>query len=259
MCHHCRYCIGQRHQIEVLFDYSLKFVRAMHAESRKFFALVWGVIMSHDYLNLPDEADAFYEQLLVDLRDTGALNNTALVFMSDHGLRFGDVLATSQGQHENLMPVMNLVLPEWARARYAQAMSNLAGNRRRLVTVYDLHATLYNFMDLRSLEEGRLAEEAARVRQAFNSSGGQPPRGISLFLPIPGARTCQDAGIPENYCSCQSLTVADPQSPGYVPPRPAPSHSGSESKNPCKSQFSKLSSSRKISSWCDRGLSWLLK
>jgi hypothetical protein len=28
-------------------------------------------------------------------------------------------------------------------------------------------------------------------------------RGISLFLPIPNDRTCEDAGIPAHYCTCQ--------------------------------------------------------
>ncbi|KAE8751146.1 hypothetical protein FOCC_FOCC002230 [Frankliniella occidentalis] len=205
------YCIGQRHQIEVLFDYGLKFARAMAVQRRKFFGLVWGTSLSHDMLNQPDEADAFYERFLLDLEATGLLNSTALVFMSDHGLRFGEILSTFQGHMENMLPAMYVVLPEWVRRRYPLAMHNLECNRHRLVTVFDLHRTFRNFMDLSSLEDERVRADEHSVAAAFRA--GQPPRGISLFTPIPVTRTCDHAGIPNNYCACQHLTAADTNDP----------------------------------------------
>lgn len=83
---------------QVLFDYGLKFLRGMATQRRKFFSVIWGTSLSHDLLNQPDEADALYERFLRDVLDTGVLNNTALVFLSDHGLRFGNVLKTYQAR-----------------------------------------------------------------------------------------------------------------------------------------------------------------
>ena len=34
------------------------------------------------------------------------------------------------------------------------------------------------------------------------------PRGISLFKPVPDYRTCQMAGIPENFCMCNNIINA---------------------------------------------------
>ncbi|KAK3912522.1 ATP synthase gamma chain, partial [Frankliniella fusca] len=209
--YNAQYCIGQRHQIEVLFDYGRKFLHAMQAQRRKFFGLVWGTSLSHDLLNQPDEADAFYESFLSDLADSGMLNSTALVFMSDHGLRFGQVLSTFQGHLENMLPAMYVVLPEWVRRRYPLAAHNLECNRHRLVTVFDLHRTFSDFMDVRSLADERVRAEGQAVAAAF--AAGRPPRGLSLFTPIPAARTCEHAGIPNNYCACQHLSKADPNDP----------------------------------------------
>ncbi|KAJ1528526.1 hypothetical protein ONE63_006932 [Megalurothrips usitatus] len=196
------FCIGQRHQIEVLFDYGLKFARVMTSRRRKFFGMLWGTSLSHDLLNTVDEADALYLNFLSELKASGLLNNTALVVMSDHGLRFGPILRTYQGNLENMLPFMYVIVPEWVKRRYPVAAANLEGNRHKLVTVFDLHETLHSFMDLRSLEDAN----------AHNSSTGSPPRGISLFKAIPGVRTCDTAGIPHNYCSCQLLEETDTNS-----------------------------------------------
>ncbi|XP_034238391.1 uncharacterized protein LOC117643555 [Thrips palmi] len=188
-----RVCLGQRTQLEVLFEYGTKFVRAMAQQRRKFFAVVWGTSLSHDDLNAPAVADDMYERLLGDLEATGVLNKTALVFMSDHGLRFGGILETAQGRLEERLPLMHVVLPEWLRARYPAAADNLQRNGGRLVTVYDLHETMFDLMDLSSLE-ARASREGSLDR-----------RGISLFSRIPGERTCAQAGIPGHYCACQLL------------------------------------------------------
>ncbi|XP_034253581.1 uncharacterized protein LOC117652630 isoform X3 [Thrips palmi] len=209
-----QYCIGQRHQIEVLFDYGLKFVRGMATQRRKFFSVIWGTSLSHDLLNQPDEADAMYERFLADIHDTGVLNSTALVFLSDHGLRFGNVLKTYQGHLENMLPTMYVVLPDWVRRRYKQAVKHLQCNRHRLLTVYDLHRTLGHMTDLSTLEDERVLADSDRVRRAFSSKGPQGkrrrPRAIGLTTAIPSTRTCQDAGIPTNFCACQHLTKAQP-------------------------------------------------
>lgn len=59
-------------------------------------------------------------------------------------------------------------------------------NARRLVTVYDFHATLLELADMWS--EGRVTRTA---------------NGYSIFSNVvPGDRTCKDADIDFQYCSC---------------------------------------------------------
>ncbi|KAJ1521602.1 hypothetical protein ONE63_003251 [Megalurothrips usitatus] len=195
-------CIGQRRELDVLLDYGRKFVRAMQRDRRKFFGIVWGSSMSHDDLNSASAADEAYADYLGDVLATGVLNRTALVFISDHGLRFGDILTTRQGRLEERLPLMYTVLPEWVRRRYPRAVRNLEGNANRLVTLYDVHETLYNYMHLPSLR-------ALEGPPPPPASGAPPPRGRSLFSQIPDDRTCATAGVPKHYCACQT-TVAVP-------------------------------------------------
>ncbi|XP_026286245.2 uncharacterized protein LOC113211922 [Frankliniella occidentalis] len=188
-------CVGQRYALDVLFDYGLKFASVMRRQRRKFFGIVWGTSLSHDSVNSPVAADEMYARFLADLEATGVLNNTALVFMSDHGLRFGDILTTRQGRLEEKLPLMYVSLPGWVLERYPQAARNLHRNKDRLVTVYDLHVTMHDLMHLSSLETPR------QVSRPY-------PRGLSMFTPIPPERTCDAAGIPKHYCACQEYDDA---------------------------------------------------
>ncbi|KAK3912398.1 Acetylglutamate kinase [Frankliniella fusca] len=181
-------------------------------QRRKFFGIVWGTSLSHDDLNSPAAADDLYARFLADLEAKGVLNTTALIFMSNHGLRFGDVLITRQGRLEERLPLLYFSLPDWARERYPAAARNLQLNRDRLVTVYDLHATMHDLMDLSSLASPRRAPRPP-----------QPcPRGLSLFTAIPPERTCETAVIPKHYCACQEYDEepADDHRPAG-PPQPA--------------------------------------
>ncbi|KAK7486130.1 hypothetical protein BaRGS_00022596, partial [Batillaria attramentaria] len=100
-----------------------------------------------------DDVDGYHTRYLTRLVQEGLVKNTLFVFFSDHGMRFG------------------------------------GENAARLVTPFDIHATLLDVL-----------YRVPGVRR--NSTSGVQDPGISLFDEIPANRTCTDAGIPLFYCVC---------------------------------------------------------
>lgn len=188
-------CIGSRLAAEVLLDYAAKFAITML--DKLSFGFVWGASLSHDYLNLPKFGDKYYVNFFRKLLNVGVFNNTVLIFMSDHGIRWGGIRSTFQGYLEERLPFLFITYPDWFQKKYAVAVDNLRKNARRLTTPFDLYETLRDLSNLESLDQF----EMKRRSDALYSLETQP-RGISLFLPVFQNRTCTKAGIAEHWCTC---------------------------------------------------------
>jgi hypothetical protein len=138
------------------------------------------------------------------LGPTAALNNTFLLLMGDHGYRDTyrptGVAKTEQGNIENNMPGL-MVLPPAGLARdRPEMLASLQANAGVLTAQWDIARLLREVL---ALSTGRPEEELFR---------GQPSsgRGISLLHPIP-ARSCPEAGVPMDSCSCPSgLATLEP-------------------------------------------------
>ncbi|XP_047357974.1 uncharacterized protein LOC124952324 isoform X1 [Vespa velutina] len=187
-------CVGTRLTFENLLNYIEKVATTFANDL--YFAFTWMASLTHDYLNFAQLGDEGYYRLLDVLSKKYLLNNTALIVMSDHGMRFGQFRQTFQGKMEDSLPFAFLALPQWWRNKYPVAWANMRRNTRSLTTPFDLHETLKDLADPRKVEEKSL-----RLRADLISSG-KIPRGISFFLPIPNHRTCNMAGIPNNLCMC---------------------------------------------------------
>nr|XP_050040400.2 uncharacterized protein LOC126537432 [Dermacentor andersoni] len=181
-------CLGPTMPSEVLLGYLAHFVNVM--SERPFFAYAWFTELTHEWLNNAAYADEPVRRLLGDLHASGALNHTVLVFLSDHGLRFGDVRTTYIGRLEDIQPFAFLVFPPWFLEKNPEAARNLRVNQRRLTTPFDLHATLVELLDYPVRKRPRTAH------------------GLSLFSEIPGERTCSDAFIKPQWCACSVRDVA---------------------------------------------------
>ncbi|KAK7076302.1 hypothetical protein SK128_003802 [Halocaridina rubra] len=193
-------CQGDKLSVKVLQDYSLEVARTfLNSPS---FSLYWSASLSHDYLNFLHHADIPHLEYLRQLRDMGALNNTALFFISDHGMRWGNIRSTYIGMLEERLPYVLVYLPPWFREKYSQAFSNVIINAHRLTANYDLYETLHD------LAYGRYANISH-----VTSVPSPGAKGISLFKEIPKSRQCHDAGIPEHFCTCQDthdVPLSDP-------------------------------------------------
>ncbi|KAH8021935.1 hypothetical protein HPB51_018784 [Rhipicephalus microplus] len=76
------------------------------------FAYVWLTDFLHGDFNGAGVVDAPVESLLRNLSSSGVLRRTALLVISDHGLRFGSARRTEMGRIEDLTPSFFLALPE---------------------------------------------------------------------------------------------------------------------------------------------------
>lgn len=191
-------CVGTRKTYENLLRYAKK--AAAQFATDPYFAMIWQASLTHDFFNYPQLGDQPYHDLIAYLSTSEQmLNRTALIVMSDHGMRWGDFRQTYQGRMEDSLPFVFVVLPKWWRGKYQVAWANLRRNARGLSTAFDLHQTLLDLLDSRSLEETRL-----KSRSRAMPKGDDLPRGISWFLPIPDYRTCTMAGIASHWCMCHN-------------------------------------------------------
>ena len=56
------------------------------------------------------------------------LNNTVLIFFSDHGIRFGKVRQMFVGKMEECLPFIFFIFPQWFMKKYPTYYKNLQTN-----------------------------------------------------------------------------------------------------------------------------------
>lgn len=155
-------------------------------------------------MNLPTQGDKIVLNFLKRLRQDQLLNHTILIVFSDHGLRWGKFRETYQGHLEERLPLLMFVFPQWFKARYTNAVENIRKNAHRLTTLFDLHHTLIDLLNLTSIEDDKL-----KIRIRNIDATGQ-----SLFMPVSPYRDCRQANIPQHYCTCHnSVQVLDIHKP----------------------------------------------
>ncbi|EDW03536.1 GH10450 [Drosophila grimshawi] len=194
------HCTASRKYAEILYEFIYKLMP--HMKRGPHFSFFWQSQGVHDYFNYAQFLDEEYLNLLRRLETEGILNSTLVLLMSDHGMRYGSFRNTYQGMLEESQPLLIALYPNWLAKAYPFAISNLRLNAHRLVTTYDLHATLKDLTNLQLLRDGNIAHRTTVLEKL----GPKIPRGISLFLPIPEIRNCGLAGIPSSYCLCHTLS-----------------------------------------------------
>lgn len=187
-------CIGIKYSYRLLLDYVENLVNNL--KSDRLFGFFWEVTMSHDYLNFPMLIDDDYEQFLKNMDDSGYMNETILIFLSDHGIRWGGIRKTKQGYLEERLPFVYILMPPSFREKYETAYNNLKSNSRKLTTPFDVHEMLLDLVDMNSITEENILD---RMKTSYAAA-----RGISLFLPVPSNRTCKAAGIEYHWCTCNA-------------------------------------------------------
>ena len=185
------YCVNSTFEPKLYLDYTGDLIRELRKQL--YFTFLFLTRLSHDYLNNAGLLDEVYHGFLKTIYKAGYLNNTILVLFSDHGMRFGEIVETSQGYLEERLPFMFIVPPPGFKHKYPLAYKNLYNNRDKLTTPFDIHATLEMVLEQKYPNESK-------------SHGGRTEKGICLFSPISSRRTCVDADIPAHYCACQSWT-----------------------------------------------------
>jgi len=177
------WCLGSTPRITRMTDWVTSLVHMYPSHPR--FTIAFHSENSHGDNNNLKAIDALFLQFLKSLHATGGLKKTVLVVMSDHGARFANIRATEQGKLEERNPFFSIYFPPSFRRRHARVYDTLVANRHRLVTPFDVHVTLRDLINFTHVGDSDIMA-----------------RGISLFSPIPAARTCHDAGIAPHWCAC---------------------------------------------------------
>lgn len=87
-------CTGPRQTFEYTIDYIKKF--SLQFVNDWYFGFFWSSTISHDDINVPHIGDEMLSNLINELQQSGALNRTVLIVMSDHGMRWGSFRETYQ-------------------------------------------------------------------------------------------------------------------------------------------------------------------
>ncbi|CAH1183697.1 unnamed protein product [Phaedon cochleariae] len=152
--------------------------------------------LSHDDYNLIGVADDDVLELLQNLESSGALNNTILIMMADHGHRFAEVRNTLQGKQEERLPFFSFTFPKWFKQKQNAIYTNFKENLNKLTTPFDIYSTL---KDILNVETTGIADIQKRS--------------VSLFSKIPAERSCAHAHIEPHWCACldwQNLPLSHP-------------------------------------------------
>ncbi|KAL1436950.1 hypothetical protein MTO96_048971 [Rhipicephalus appendiculatus] len=177
-----RFCMGSRLKTKVLIKY-LGDVLKLNDHSRTF-SYVWLSDVTHNHV----KGIAILDEPLFDffkgLSNRGVLDSTVVLLLSDHGARYGSTRRSELGRYEDKTPFCFLALPKRFLREHPEVAARLETNQRRLITAYDLHATLLSLSTLPSFSPNRTRH------------------GLNLFANIPADRTCADASIPAQFCAC---------------------------------------------------------
>ena len=96
--------------------------------------------------------------------------------------------------------MLAMLLPRWVEERYPAAAAALAANEQRLVSGYDVHTTLHHLLHL-----GESVDPPAQQYERWRAAGNVSASvrwGVSLLDVVPEGRTCDQAGIPAEWCAC---------------------------------------------------------
>ncbi|KAK3751299.1 hypothetical protein RRG08_019720 [Elysia crispata] len=179
------FCFGPRSVSEYQLDYLMRFLDTFPSDPVSCMTIITAI--THDDISNARIVDEhilnFYKKLIA----RGHMQNSVVIFFSDHGSRWGKIRETYNGVVESRNPFMLLTFPTWFLKKYPDTRRNLETNTRRLTSHSDTRQMLLDLL-------------------YFKSSRPTPPfrgkHGLSLFQEIPTYRTCENASIPENQCLC---------------------------------------------------------
>lgn len=186
------YCLGSKFAFQVMLDYLVDLTTTLM--SFRLFGMFWESSVTYKDRNNPMLLDYSYKTMIKKLYDSGYLNKTVLIVLSDHGAVYGNMTKTKQGWKglEERLPLLHILPPPSFSKEYSSAYENLKENSQRLTTPFDVHDTLIDLLDVDAINNEELA-----IRSKTSQT-----RSYSLFLQIPGNRTCESASIADELCTC---------------------------------------------------------
>ncbi|KAJ3643502.1 hypothetical protein Zmor_026209 [Zophobas morio] len=181
------YCTGPESQGERILNLAKDFVTTF--KNVPTFGIFWMNSFSHQSVNAPRGMDNKVKNFFVNLKKKGVFNESIVIMLSDHGVRFGKIRTSNSGWYEERMPINMISVPGTFQEKFPLEYWNLVENSNKLTSTYDLFLTLEHILVL----SGK-TNKSREISSCPNCS--------SLFSSIPKDRTCMDAGIPPEWCTC---------------------------------------------------------
>ncbi|KAI6189656.1 hypothetical protein M3Y97_00032200 [Aphelenchoides bicaudatus] len=200
-------CYNDKPNHLIQMAYYRELVQRYHGK-RPFFALHWLTELAHDWLSQVSSADEDIEKML--LEEEERLQDTFLFMFSDHGHRFDPIRQTMIGRLEERMPFFSIHVPQKLRKRYPELADVLNWNSKQLASFFDLYITLQDILDL---QQRNAWDELRQKKQPLERFRKLSAYGLSFLRPLPADRSCEQAGIPEEYCICQTDKPIDVNEP----------------------------------------------
>ena len=192
-------CAGARYaekKTKLLLDFLDKY------KEKKFFAFAYYDVLTHDNQNGMSLMKKYVSDIFQKITNTDLHRNTLIVFFSDHGTRISSYVNTNVGFYEARLPSMYIIFPQWFRRKYKQLHGNLQNNSRKLTSNFDVYKTILDVV------------HGTYRRNSQDKMTNKP--GISLLEPFPGNRTCEEAGVPSQWCACVKLVHMPVNSPRII-------------------------------------------
>jgi hypothetical protein len=192
------WCYGNKDHYLLQIDFLKRFVTKY--TKRLKFSFLWNNQIGHeDFISLGRADQPLYE-FLQWMKSNGHLERSILIVGSDHGFRLGGASATYIGRIENNMPFLTVYIPEVLKQKYPWLQKNLQYNTDKLISAFDIHQTVVDAI------YGRFSEKNSEAVYRSRTSR-------SLFSKIPKGRTCKDAGVPPQFCTCYDSTAVSLSNP----------------------------------------------
>nr|CAH7719182.1 unnamed protein product [Callosobruchus chinensis] len=144
-------CTGGMPRHKVMLNAIKDFLFGFHGE------------LSHNDYNLIGVADDDLMEFLKELNESGALNNSILILMADHGHRFAEIRNTVQGKQEERLPFFSFTFPRWFKEKHADIYENFKNNVDKLTTPFDIHATLQAVLNPSNIGDADISRRAVSL------------------------------------------------------------------------------------------------
>ncbi|CAD5122431.1 unnamed protein product [Dimorphilus gyrociliatus] len=182
---HERYCINSKKRISIIHDYIKEFWD-VYKDNPKFAFVNYKEMSYGNFVDI-QLADKYQKIFLEDMKSSGKLDNTIVIFMSDHGTKRGIFKRTKQSNYELLNPYFGIIVPTLFKLLHQKESENLLNNIDKMITPFDVHAMLSDIVDM-------VSDKSLKVPIH--------PGSISLFNKIKHSRKCAEANIKQRFCSC---------------------------------------------------------
>ncbi|XP_014294779.1 uncharacterized protein [Halyomorpha halys] len=190
-----RLCLGSKPKHDIHFSYIKSFLKTYSENPKFLFSLINEP--THDFANTAGVLDDVLTDFLNTSYQEGLFSRSVVFVLGDHGNRLDSIRSTEVGKIEDFMPMVAVIVPPSANPLWKQ---HLKMNSNRFTSTYDLYATFAEILSTLGGFPGKPGNTSERVYMHFS----QPPRGVSLFKEIPLKRGCEDAAVPEWFCTCNN-------------------------------------------------------